>query len=151
MSNLLKAFVLCTVLLTSACNTVDGEGRYRVATIGNAKRSVSATIITSQPVLVQEQTSGIGRTAGATTGGVFAANNNDRVGIIFAGIIAGAIVGDALEGAANIHPATEYVIKTELNALFTVVQVNKNNPTFVPDDNVILVYGYPSRLIRDPR
>jgi len=150
--NLLSmVFMVVLTSLLTACSTVDGDGRYRVATIGNAKRSVEAVIITSQSVFVQTATSGGGATFGGTTGGLIAGNNSDNAGVIIAGIIGGIIIGDAIEGGANVHDATEYVIKTATGALFTVVQVNKNNPIFQDGDDVILVYGFPSRLIRDPR
>ena len=85
------------------------------------------------------------------TGGAIALNNSDNVGVIIAGIIGGAIIGNVIEESANIHAATKYVLKTDTNAIFTVVQVNKSNPIFYSGDKVILVYGYPSRLIADPR
>lgn len=147
-----RKFILSLFLLILVgCATTDGEGRYRVATIGNAKRSVEAVVISSQPVHVKSETSGAGRALGGATGGAIALNNSDNVGVIIAGIIGGAIIGNVIEESANIHAATEYVLKTVTNAIFTVVQVNKSNPIFYSGDKVILVYGYPSRLIADPR
>ncbi len=143
-------FVILSFVILGCVNT-DGDGRYRVETIGNAKRSIEAVVLSSQSVLVRSSTTGVGGVAGGTTGGIIAANNSDNPAIIFAGILGGVIVGDAIERAANVHDATEYVIENKANAIFTVVQINKNNPIFEPGDKVILVYGYPSRLIKDPR
>ena len=152
MKVILKLFVTTiTLLYLSACATIDGQGKYRVETIGNAKRSVGAVVISHQMVVVQADISGKGSLIGGTTGGLIADNNSDNAGVVFAGIIAGAIVGEMIEQDANTHNATEYVIQTETKMLLTVVQININNPIFKVDERVILIHGYPSRLIRDTR
>ena len=133
------------------CSNTDGNGRYRVETIGNAKRSIEAVILSSQPVLVRSSSTGVGGVLGGATGGVIAANNSNNIAIIFAGFLGGVILGDTIERAGTDREATEYVIENRTKAIFTVVQINKNNPTFIPGDKVILVYGYPSRLTKDPR
>lgn len=137
--------------LVTGCATTDGVGRYRVATIGNAKRTVEAVVISSEPALVQGGTTGVGSFVGGTTGGIIAENNSNNAGIIIAGIIGGMIVGNALEHSANVHEATEYVIQTSTDAILTVVQVNKGNQPLEIGDKTLLIYGFPSRLIKDPR
>jgi|TARA_B100000929_G_scaffold283168_1_gene263947 outer membrane lipoprotein SlyB len=147
---LYKLFVALTVsLYLSAC--VDGVGKYRVESIGNAQRSVGAVVISYQPVFVQTESSGTGALIGGTTGGYIADDNSDNPFVIIAGVIGGAIVGEMVESDANTHEATEYVIQTENDLLLTVVQINKNNPIFKTGERVILIHGYPSRLIRDTR
>ena len=152
MNQVYKLFLIFSAFFyLSACSTVDGQGRYRIETIGNAKRSVGAVVISSQSVIVQASVSGKGSLIGGTAGGLVADNNSDNAGVVFAGIIAGAIVGEMIEQDANTHNATEYVIQTETKMLLTVVQININNPIFKVDERVILIHGYPSRLIRDTR
>lgn len=152
MNTIFKLSITTIVLLyLSACSIIDGQGKYRIETIGNAKRSVGAVIISHQAVIVQAGISGKGSLIGGTTGGLIADNNSDNAGVVFAGIIAGAIVGEMIEQDANTHQATEYVIQTETGMLLTVVQINRYNPIFKTDDRVILIHGYPSRLIRDTR
>jgi len=152
MKGFLKLSIATIILFyLSACSTIDGQGKYRVETIGNAKRSVGAVVISHQPVIVQADISGKGSLIGGTTGGLIADNNSDNAGVVFAGILAGAIVGEMVEQDANTHEATEYVIQTETGMLLTVVQINRNNPIFKIDERVILIHGYPSRLIRDTR
>ena len=138
-------------LITIVSCATDGVGRYRVQSIGNAQRSVEAVIIQSTPVYVQEESSGGGAALGGTVGGGLAADGSDNVAVVIAGIIAGAIVGEYIEGASNIHEATEYVIETSNGTLFTVAQINANTEIFIEGDRVILVYGYPTRLLRDTR
>jgi outer membrane lipoprotein SlyB len=146
-----RLVALLSIFLLMACATVDGQGRYRIATIGNAKRSVAANVLTVKSVLVKKETTGAGSSFGGATGGAIALSNSNNIGVIFAGIIAGAVVGEALEGSANVFKAHEYVIETSNGNIFTVVQIDKDNPIFSRGDAVILVYGYPSQLIADPR
>lgn len=141
--------IVCTIA-TVSCAT-DGVGRYRVQSIGNAQRSVEAVVIRAAAVYVQEASGGTGAALGGTIGGGLAADGSDNVAVIIAGIIAGAIVGDYIEGRSNVHEATEYVIQTSNDALFTVAQINEGAEIFVEGDRVILVYGYPTRLLKDTR
>lgn len=145
--------ILLMVLVASllGCGTADGQGKYRIATIGNAQRSITAEVLSAESVLIQQSTNGAGGTAGGLMGGTVASQNSDNAAIVLAGIIGGAIVGDAIEANANTHEGMEYVIQTSAGLLLTVAQVNEGNPIFMPGDKVILVYGYPNRLIKDPR
>lgn len=144
-----------TVLIISLCIitscTTDGVGRYRIQSIGNAYRSVEAIILQTSSVYIQEGVSGAGAALGGTIGGGIAAENSDNLAVIIAGIISGALVGEYMAGLNNIHTATEYVIQTSNGALFTVAQVNDGNEIFTEGTSVILIYGYPIRLIRDVR
>lgn len=142
--------VLCLALL-GACATQDGVGRYRIATIGNAQRTVAAKVLSADPVHIQTRTGEAGGVAGGLLGGAVAAEGSDNAAVIIAGVIAGAIVGSAIESAANVYDGTEYVIETETGALLTVAQVNSGSEIFSKGDRVVLVYGFPHRLIRDPR
>lgn len=136
-------------LFLISCAT-DGVGRYRVQSIGNAQRSVFADILSASPVYIQEQTSGAGAALGGTVGGGLAAEESDNVAVIIAGVLVGAVVGEYIEGQANIHNATEYILRTERNVLLTVAQVDAGNTIFRPNDRVVLVYGYPNRLLPAP-
>lgn len=141
---------LCALLL-SACNTTDGVGQYRVQSIGKAQRTTAAVVLSTRPVVVIEETTGAGANAGAAMGGALALDNSDSAAVLVAGIIAGSIIGDAIEAEGNTHNATEYVLQTEHDMLLTVAQINENNEIFSAGDKVVLVYGTPHKLIRDPR
>lgn len=145
-----KEFTVAVVLLAllSACSS--SPERYRVATIGNANRSITAEVLSAAPVTIIESTSG----AGATTGGLMGAaatSDSDNAGVIIAGILAGAIIGDAIEAEGKKHNGMEYVIETANGRLMTVAQINMGSDLFEAGDAVILVYGYPTRLLADPR
>ena len=67
MNRIYKIFLIFSAFIyLSACSTVDGQGRYRIETIGNAKRSVGAVVISHQPVMVQSGTTGTGQLVGGT-------------------------------------------------------------------------------------
>ena len=84
-------------------------------------------------------------------GGAIASNNSDNAVVIIAGVIGGMIVGSLVENSANIKDGTEYVIKTANEAIFSVAQLNSGKELFPIGCHVILQYGFPCRLIRDPR
>ena len=133
-----------------ACSSVDGTGKYRVQTIGNAERSVRAVVLFAEAVYIQGGTSGVGTALGATAGGGIASGGSDNAAVIIAGIILGAVIGDYIEGQDNVYPATQYVIETTNGILLTVAQIDKGNRIFNKGNRVILVHGYPNRLIADP-
>jgi len=141
-------FVITQILF--ACSSVDGTGKYRVQTIGNAQRSVRAVVLSAEPVYIQADTSGVGAALGATAGGGIASEGSDNAAVIIAGIILGAVIGDYIEGQDNVYPATQYVIETTNGILLTVAQIDEGNDIFKKGNKVILVHGYPNRLIADP-
>ncbi|MEH6519282.1 MAG: hypothetical protein V7742_21605 [Halioglobus sp.] len=142
---------LFVIMLMQGCASADDPGKYRVATIGNAQRSVEGVVLFASEVWVQESSTGTGAARGGLLAGAVAAESSDNAAVIIAGIIAGSIVGDAIERDANTFSGMEYLMETSVGLLLTVVQVNKGSEIFNPGDKVILVYGYPTRLVRDPR
>ena len=137
--------------LLSAC-VQDGVGKYRVQSVGNAQRSVAAVVLSAKPVLITQDTSGAGANAGGALGGAIALDNNsDSATALVAGVIAGAVVGEMIEAHGNAFEGTEYVIESTTGLILAVAQVNEQSEIFRQGDRVILVYGYPHRLIRDPR
>jgi outer membrane lipoprotein SlyB len=147
----LCGLIFIFVGLVGCAATNDGQGVYRVQSVGNAQRSVEAVVLTAKPVLIVRANSGAGANAGGLAGGVIAAENSDDAGVIIAGIIAGAVIGDAIESSGNRFNGHEYVIENKRGALLTVAQIDDGSEIFGPSDNVILIYGYPHRLIKDPR
>ena len=140
----------CVGALSACASTEDGKGRYRVESIGHAQRSIEAEIIAAREAYIASGNTGVGGALGGAVGGAVALDNSDNAGVIIAGIIGGALIGSAIEGQGTIYDATEYIIRNETGALFTVAQINEGNPIFEVGDSVVLVYGYPSRLIPLP-
>ena len=141
--------VLLSIILVSC--TASNDPRYRVATIGNATRSAPATVLSTEPVIIQRSNSGVGATAGGALGGAAAAEASDNAAIIIVGIIGGAIIGNSLEDSAGERTGHQYLIETESGALLAVAQLDDGNMIFQANDKVILIYGHPHRLVIDPR
>ena len=142
--------IFCT-LLVLGCASTDNRRIFSEAQTGKAQQSVTATVLSAKPILIQKDTSGLGATAGALAGGGIAGESTGNVAIIIAGIIWGAVVGEAIEGAANIVDGTEYVIQADTGTIFTVAQINKGYEALNVGQSVILVYGSPTKLLPDPR
>ena len=142
--------ILLIPFLAGCSGVQDGTGRYRIQSVGNAQRSVEAVVLVARPAYIASGNSGAGAALGGAVGGALASEGSDNAGVVIAGIIGGMIVGSAIEGEGRVYDATEYVIKSETGVLVTVAQINNGNPIFKPSDKVVLVYGYPSRLIALP-
>jgi outer membrane lipoprotein SlyB len=151
----LKTYLPLLIVLLGGCFSVnqphDGLGQYRIATIGNSQRSIPAVVISAKKVTIKELNSGAYAEAGGWLGGAIAAEDSDNSAVIIAGIIAGAVVGNAIEDAKNTYAGTEYIIQAESGRLFTVAQVDSNADILKKGDKALLVYGYPHRLMKDPR
>jgi len=126
----LKTYLPLLIVLLGGCFSVnqphDGQGQYRIATIGNSQRSIPAVVISAKKVTIKELNSGAYAEAGGWLGGAIAAEDSDNSAVIIAGIIAGAVVGNAIEDAKNTYAGTEYIIQAESGRLFTVAQVDSN-------------------------
>ena len=134
-------------LIGIGCADVDGQGEYATRTIGYVNRTVSAVVLAAEPVSIRSAGAG-GRAYGGLGGGAIASSSDDA-SVVIAGVIAGAVVGALVEEAANTHPATKYVLKTENGATLVVAQVNKGTDTFRVGDRVRVLYGSPNRLVKD--
>ncbi len=146
-----KHFIWLCIVTLIGCASTHGKSQYRVESIGNAQRSVSAVVLSTKSVIISERTTGLGANAGGALGGALAIDNSDSAGVLIAGIIAGAIVGEMIESSGKTYNGTEYLIESETGLLLNVAQVNHTDGIHKVGDKVVLVYGYPHRLIKDPR
>lgn len=139
------------VLATGCANTTDTR-TYSVGSVGQVNRSVAGTVISARPIRIDANTGtggsvgGLaGAVAGSSVGGGSRANAIGAIG----GAVAGAIVGSAIEASNSQREGMEYVISTQNGSLMTIAQGAE--PIFAEGDKVIILYGNPSRVIRDPR
>ena len=137
------------ILILGGCASQDGQGRYRIASIGNAERAVDGEVLSAIPAYI-ERNSGVGAEAGGALGGAVAAENSDNAAVIIAGVIGGALLGNAIESDLRKANATQYVIILKNGAKIVVAQLDEGREIFVVGDQVLLVYGYPAQLIRAP-
>ena len=86
--SLLRCFIgLLTLHLVAACSsTPDGEGRYRVQSIGQAQRSVMAEVISQREAFIAAGNTGAGGAMGGAVGGAIALDHSDNAGVIVAGM-----------------------------------------------------------------
>lgn len=143
--------VLVSAFMLSCATVPDGMGVYRIESVGNAQRSIRAEVLSVEPVRIIERNSGVGARAGGAMGAAIALEQSDNAAVIIAGLIAGAVIGNAIEESANIHNGHQYVIENSRGALLTIAQIDRGHDVYSIGDSVILVYGYPHKLLRDPR
>jgi outer membrane lipoprotein SlyB len=98
-------------------------------------------ILSSRPVVVEGQQSGIGSVAGGIAGGVAGASVGGRresvaVGVI--GAVVGGIVGNAAERFGTREEAVELLIQLKNGERRSIVQA-KAGETLNPGDSVILI------------
>jgi len=123
-----------------------------VGSVGQVNRSVPGTIVSARQVTINTNTGSggaIGGVAGAVAGSsVGGGARTNALGAI-GGAVAGALVGSAIEQSGANQPGMEYVVSTTNGTLLTVTQGPE--PRFQENDKVIILYGSPARIIRDPR
>ena len=116
-------------------------------------RSVSGTIVSARQVTINTNTgiSGtVGGVAGAIAGsGVGGSARANALGAI-GGAVVGALVGSTIEQKSANQQGMEYVVSTSNGALMTVVMLD-SEPQFQQNDKVLILYGSPARIIKNPR
>jgi outer membrane lipoprotein SlyB len=99
-------------------------------------------------------TTGVGGATGTASGAIIgsaASGGNGRGSALgtIAGAVAGGLVGAAIESNAAQQGGNEYVLQTENGNLMTIVQ--GLDPLFSVGQRVLILYGSPARIIKDPR
>lgn len=144
-------FLVATALLAGCANTID-PSTYSVGSVGQVNRSVPGTVISARMIRINAN-SGAGGTVGGMTGAVAGSGigGSARANVVGAigGAVVGAAIGNAIEHSNSQQQGMEYVINTSNNLLMTVAQ--GIDPAFKEGDKVIILYGSPARVIRDPR
>jgi outer membrane lipoprotein SlyB len=145
------SIVAASALLTGCANTTD-PSTYSVGSVGQVNRSVAGTVISARAIRIDANTGtggavgGLaGAVAGSSVGGGSRANAIGAIG----GAVAGAMIGSAIEHSRAQRDGMEYVISTQNGSLMTIAQ--GVDPTFAEGEKVIILYGNPSRVIKDPR
>ncbi|ELC2813573.1 hypothetical protein ABL142_001596 [Salmonella enterica] len=144
--------IMVSAILITGCVPNVSPDSYSVGSVGEVNRTVSGTVISARAVNI-DGTSGLGATTGAAAGaaGGSAIGGGARSNIAGAvgGALVGGIVGAVVENSATKQAGMEYVIQTNNGNLMTVVQ--GASPMFIVGDKVLILYGNPSRVIKDPR
>lgn len=137
--------------MVGCANTTD-PSTYSVGSVGQVNRSVSGVVISARYVNINTNTgvgAGVGGVAGAVAGSSIGGGARANALGAIGGAVIGAIAGSAVEQSGANQPGMEYVISTINGSLLTVTQ--GVDPRFQENDRVIILYGSPSRVIKDPR
>ncbi len=127
--------------------------KYEVASVGQVNRTVAATIVSARPVAISGTSSlggGTGAALGAIGGSSLGGSGRDQLAGVFVGAVAGAIAGAAIEENKTKQTGFEYVVETYNGNMITIVQGEKPE-VFSSGEKVLVLYGTPARIIRDPR
>ena len=145
-------FIFAVAALLAGCADVTSPSTYSVGSVGQVNRSVAGTVISARVIQIDATTGtggavggAVGAVAGSHIGGGARANAIGAIG----GAVAGAIVGSAIEHSGSQSTGMEYVITTDNGTLMTIAQGME--PVFKEGDKVLILYGSPARVIKDPR
>lgn len=137
---LVKLTAVATLLALGACATsspdvISRNEAQRMATV------LDAVVLTSRPVVVDGNQSGLGGAAGGVVGGIAGSGVGGRrdgavVGVLAA--VAGAVIGNTVERAATREEAVEIIVQLKNGDRRAIVQA-KAAEAFNPGDAVILV------------
>ncbi len=135
-----KLTAIATLLALGACATsspdvISRNEAQRMATV------LDAVVLTSRPVVVDGNQSGLGGAAGGVVGGIAGSGVGGRrdgavVGVLAA--VAGAVIGNTVERAVTREEAVEIIVQLKNGDRRAIVQA-KAAESFNPGDPVILV------------
>lgn len=120
---------------TTSPDVVSRNEAQRLATV------VDGIVLSTRPVVVEGNQSGIGGAAGGVIGGIAGSSVGGKreqaaVGVI--GAVAGAVIGNAVERFGTREEAIEVLVQLKSGERRSVVQA-KAGETFNPGDSVIIV------------
>jgi outer membrane lipoprotein SlyB len=131
----LAGLIALTACSTTSPDVVSRDEAQRLSTV------VDAVVLSSRPVTVDGNQSGIGAATGGVIGGIAGGSTGGRreqvvVGVI--GAVVGGVVGNAVERATTKEQAFEILVQLKNGERRSVVQA-KAAETFAPGDPVILI------------
>jgi len=134
-STLLAATAALAACTTTSPDVVSRNEAQRLSTV------VDAVVLSSRPVVVEGQQSGIGAAAGGIAGGMAGGSvggHRDAVVVGIIGAVVGGVIGNAVERSSTREDAVEILVQLKNGDRRSVVQA-KATETFNPGDPVILV------------
>jgi outer membrane lipoprotein SlyB len=131
-ATVLAALAACT---TTSPDVVSKNEAQRLSTVQDG------VVLSTRPVVVEGQQSGIGATAGGVIGGISGGSvggRRDSVAVGVIGAVVGGVVGNAVERFGTREEAVELLIQLKNGERRSIVQA-KAGETLNPGDSVILV------------
>jgi outer membrane lipoprotein SlyB len=140
------------VLALAACSTTSPD----VVSRNEAQRLstvIDAVELSTRPVIVEGNQSGLGATAGGVVGGIAGSSvggRHDSMAGSIIGAVVGGVVGNLAERSSTREEALEILVQLKNGDRRSVVQA-KASETFAPGDPVILVTtGGHVRIMKAP-
>jgi len=121
---------LIPALIIGGCAAPNASNRqYSASALSMAARTVEGIVVSKRPVHVGG-TSGLGGATGVAMGGIAGSSiggnaRDNLVGAIAGGVIGG-LVGAAVEANATAQDAYEYIVKSDVTGLMTLIQADSN-------------------------
>ena len=154
-----RIFVLCTLILFSACQSnIDGD-TYAVKEAGQMSQVFMGRIISRRQVEVMESRdakdqSGVGTVAGAAVGGIAASGMGQGRGSAVAaigGAVVGGVIGHAIDKKIGTQKGYEYIIELDEGRAVSITQ--GDDEVFSVGQEVLVLYSdyrgghYQARII----
>lgn len=134
------ALMSVSVLLGCAAPNASNQ-QYDRSALASATRTIEGEVVSKRQVKVNAS-SGTGAAAGGALGGIagssIGSSGRDNLAGAVVGVLAGAAIGAAAESSAQTIEAFEYIVRSNVAGLLTIVQTDA---TFVVGDKVFVVLG----------
>lgn len=146
------AAAVATALAVGGCATSspDVVSRYESQRLASV---VDAVVLTTRPVVIDGNQSGIGATSGAVIGGVAGSSvggSREAVAVGIIGAVIGGVIGNAAERAGTREEAVEILVQLKNGDRRSIVQARAGQE-FAPGDPVLLItQGGKVRVARAP-
>lgn len=144
--------VAAVAMITLGCAPNVRPESYSIGSVGQVNRSVAAVVVSARLISIDGTTGSgaavgglAGAVGGSSVGGSGRANAIGAVG----GAIVGSIIGAAVERSESYVDGLEYVVESSNGSLMTIVQGAE--PVLPVGSHVLVLYGSPARIIKDPR
>lgn len=143
MKTLILSVISALSIAISGCaaTSQSAAGIYTGAEAKRQQPSHSAWVVATKPVLIEEDTNGLGLLLGAVTGGLAGKNIGGGSGSDVAAVlggIGGAVLGAKMEQKAKTVAGLEIIVMFADKSTSTIVQA-QDGQEFLPGDKVIVV------------
>lgn len=126
----------------------DSNKVYGRNALSSATRTIEGQIVSKRPVQV-DPSSGVGGTTGGALGAIagsgVGSNSRDNLAGAVIGAVAGATIGAAIDSASSKINAFEYIVKSDVAGLLTIVQTDNE---FLVGQKVYVILGDKPVLVK---
>lgn len=122
---------------------------YSASSLSSATRTVEGVIVSKRAVRVAGTTgsgAATGGTLGAVAGSSVGSNTRDGLAGAIVGAVVGGAIGAAAERSATQIDAFEYIVKSDVTGLMTIIQADDG---LLPGDKVFIVLATKPVLVKN--